>query len=117
MATTLLLDTASWDLTVDASGNIALASDPYALAQDAASACRLFLSELWYDTTQGIPYWQDILGKSPPVAFIKAQLIAAAMTVPGVVSAQVFIAAFTDRAVTGQVQITDQAGNVAAAGF
>ena len=34
----LLLDPRSWDLTVDVSNNIAVASDPYSLAQDAACA-------------------------------------------------------------------------------
>ena len=115
--TTLLLDPLSWGLLLDASGNIALASPPYSLAQDAASAIRLFAEELWYDTTKGIPYWSQILGKRPPITLLKAQFTAAAMTVPGVVSAQCFITSFTNRVVTGQVQVTDAAGNVSAAGF
>ena len=63
---TLLLDRTQWDLVQDANGNIALATEPYARAQDVASACRLFRGELWYDTAAGIPYFEDILGKSPP---------------------------------------------------
>ena len=43
---TLLLTTDAWDLTVDVSGNIAVADEPLALAQDAASAIRLFAGEL-----------------------------------------------------------------------
>ena len=39
---TLLLDLTNWDLLVDASGNIAVASDPYSVAQDVASAVRVF---------------------------------------------------------------------------
>jgi hypothetical protein len=35
---TLFLNPGPWDLTLDASGNIALAAEPYSLAQDAASA-------------------------------------------------------------------------------
>ena len=65
---TLLLDRATWDLCLDAAGNIATASEPYALAQDASSAIRLFVSEAWYDTTQGIPYFTNILGQAPPIA-------------------------------------------------
>ena len=91
MPSTLLLDTIAWDLCVDANGNIAVASEPYSLAQDAASAIRLFQGELWYDTTQGVPYWGQILGQWPPVAVMKAAFISAALTVPGVVSAQCFI--------------------------
>ncbi|RUW74487.1 hypothetical protein [Mesorhizobium sp. M2A.F.Ca.ET.067.02.1.1] len=114
---TLLLDTDTWDLVADASGNIATADEPYALAQDAASAIRLFAGELYYDTTQGIPYFDQILGKAPPVSLMKASFNRAALTVPGVVSAQTFIQSWTDRTVTGQVQVTDAAGNTTAAGF
>jgi len=114
---TLLLDTDRWDLVLDASGNIALASEPYALAQDAASACRLFLGELYYDTSKGIPYWSEILGHQPPLSLIKARLRAAALRVPGVVEAQVYISSVAGRQVRGQVQVTDTAGNLTAAGF
>jgi hypothetical protein len=114
---TLLLDTDTWDLVANASGNIAVADEPYALAQDAASAIRLFAGELYYDTTQGIPYFDQILGKAPPVSLMKAYFNRAALTVPGVVSAKTFIQSWTDRTVTGQVQVTDEAGNITAAGF
>lgn len=114
---TLLLDIDTWDLVVDASGNIAVASEPYSLAQDAASAIKLFEGELYYDTTQGIPYFTQILGYSPPVSLMKAYFVAAAMTVPDVVSAKCFIAGMADRVITGQVQVTDAAGNVSAASF
>lgn len=114
---TLLLDRTTWDLCVDASGNIAVASGPYALAQDAASAIKLFAGELYYDTSQGIPYFQTILGKQPSIAYLKAQLVAAALTVPGVVSAVCYLQAIKDRTVTGQVQITNASGAVTAAAF
>ena len=117
MADTLLLDRTTWDLCLDASGNIAVASGPYALAQDAASAIRLFATELWYDTAQGVPYFASILGQPPPIALMKAQFEAAALTVPGVVSAVAFISKIEGRTVTGQVQITDATGTVAAATF
>lgn len=117
MGSTLLLDTATWDLTVDAAGNIAVASEPYSLAQDAASAIRLFAGELFYDTTQGIPYFSQILGQAPPLSLVKAYFVNAAMTVPGVVSAKCFITSWSDRVLSGQVQITDSAGNISAAGF
>lgn len=114
---TILLDPVVWDFVLDASANIAMASDPYSLAQDAASAIRLFIGEAYYDTTQGIPYWTQILGKRPPLALMKAQFTRAALTVPGVVAVRVFISGITDRKVSGQVQITNSAGVVAAAGF
>jgi hypothetical protein len=117
MSNTLYLDPTSWDLTLDAAGNIAVASEPYSLAQDAASAIRTFLGEVYYDTTQGIPYFQQILGHYPPLEYMKAQFVAQALTVPGVVSAVVFLSAVTERAITGQVQITDASGTVTAANF
>lgn len=114
---TLLLSSDLWDLVTDAAGNIALASEPYSLAQDAASACRLFLGELYYSTTEGVPYWSEILGHQPPLALLKARLITAAMRVPGVIEAQVYISSVAGRIVRGQVQVTDTAGNITAAGF
>jgi len=115
--TTLLLDTVSWDLLADASGNLAVASVPYALAQDAASAIKLFQQELWYNTAPGVPYFEDILGSAPSLAALKAQFSAAAETVPGVVAAQTFITAFDDRGLHGQVQVTDKNGVITPASF
>lgn len=109
--------TAGWDLTVDINGNIAMASDPYSIAQDAASAIKTFLGECYYDTTQGIDYFGQILGQAPNMPYLKAQWIAAAETVPEVTSAQVFITGINSRAVNGQVQITSSAGNFAAINF
>lgn len=114
---TLLLDRSTWDLVLDVSGNIAVASNPYALAQDAASAIKLFQGELWYDTTLGVPYWTQVLGKAPNYALIKAKFEAAALTVPQVVAARCYISGFNDRGLTGQVQVTDQAGLLTAAAF
>ena len=107
---TLLLDRTDWDLCIDSAGNIALAAPPYALAQDVASAVRLFLGELWYDTTQGIPYWTQVLGQFPPSSLLKSLIAKATLTVPGVVAAQVIIDSFTMRSVTGRILFTDASG-------
>lgn len=107
---TLLLDTSAWDLVLDSNGNIALADPPYATAQDVASAIKLFLAELWYDTTQGIPYWQSTLGQAPSLSQLAQFMNQAALTVPGVVTANTIITGFVDRQVTGQVQFTDSDG-------
>lgn len=100
---TLLLDVTGWDLLTDAAGNIALAAEPYAFAQDVASALRLFLGELWYDVLKGVPYFTQILGMTPPVTVFQELMVQAALTVPGVVSAECTIEAFEQRTVTGQV--------------
>lgn len=114
---TLLLTIDTWDLCVDALGNIAMASQTYALAQDAASACRTFLGEVYYDTSVGVPYWQSILGKPASLPLVRAALQQAAMSVQGVTAARVYLASIEDRVLTGQVQITDATGAVAVATF
>lgn len=110
---TILLDTVTWDYVVDAAGNWAVAAEPYALAQDVSSAIRLFAGELWYDDSQGIQYFQTILGKSPPLEVFQEYMIQAALTVPGVVSATCVVTSFdlATRDLQGQVQFTDVNGN------
>ncbi|NTJ46919.1 hypothetical protein G6K93_07825 [Agrobacterium rhizogenes] len=117
MANTLLLDTVLWDLAVDTAGNIAMAGEPYALAQDAASAIRTFEGEVFYDTTIGIPYFSQILGYAPPISLMKAHFNEAALSVPGVETSACFITSWDNRVVRGQVQITDSSGTTSAAGF
>lgn len=106
---TLLLDVGLWDLTLDAYGNIALAAPPYALAQDVASAGRTVLGEVYYDKTLGVDYFGLIFGLTPPAPVFQEQFVAAALTVPGVVSATCIIEAFdaASRLATGQILFTD----------
>lgn len=113
MPSTLLLDVGLWDLTLDAAGNIAMAQAPYALAQDVASACRTVLGEVYYDTAQGVDYFGQIFGKTPPASVFQEMFVAAALTVPGVVSATCVIAAYSaeTRVATGQLQFVDSDGN------
>ena len=110
MYNSMALGIGPWDLCMDSSRNIAMVSPPYSLAQDVASAVRLFLGELWYDQTQGIPYWTKILGKLPPTALLIQYIVQQALTVSGVVSAQCLINSFNDRAVSGQIIFTDESG-------
>lgn len=107
---TLLLDTQIWDLCLDASANIAMASEPYAIAQDVASALRLFAGELWYDNTRGIPYFETVLGQYPPSGYLKSQFEAAALTVPGVVQARCINLQLSNRQLTGTVEVIDLTG-------
>lgn len=106
--------TSGWDLTTDTAGNIAVADGKAAIAQDVASAVRVFRGELWYDTTQGVPYWQEILGYLPSAQFMKTQFIAEGKRVPNVVSIACFLTGpGINRLVGGQMQITDDLGSVA----
>lgn len=110
MYNTLALDQSAWDLVADSSRNIAMVSPPYALAQDVASAVKLFLGELYYDQTQGIPYWTKIFGKLPPSALIVQYIVQQALTISGVVSAQCTINSFNDRTINGQITFVDESG-------
>jgi hypothetical protein len=117
MPSTLLLSPQTWDLLIDSSQNIAVAQEPYALAQDAASAIQLFEGEDYYDVTRGIPFFDEILGHWPPVRLMKAHFNRAAMTVPNVVAAVTYIESIVDRRPKGQVQVTGADGTRAVASF
>jgi hypothetical protein len=122
MPDTLLLDTINWDLLVDLNGNIAMAQEPYSLAQDVASQCRLFEGELWFDTTQGVPYFPpggttpalppgvttNILGEYVPQGLLQQIYQENALLVPNVATALILATPIspTDRSVTGQIVIT-----------
>lgn len=114
---TLLLDRTTWDLVRDAANNIAVASDPYSKAQDASSAIRLFQGDDYYDVARGIPYFEQILGHSPPLNYMRQKFVDRAKTVPGVVAAAAFISSIVGRKVSGQVQVTDEEGRTLPASF
>jgi hypothetical protein len=108
---TLLLDRTTWDLLLDANGNIAIASGTYAIAQDIASAVRAFVGEVYYDTSLGLPYMQQILGRGQSLALFEADAAAQALTVPGVASARcVASVSPITRQVTGAILFTTTSG-------
>ncbi len=117
MSDTLLLDTVSWDLVLDVNNNIAVASNPYSLAQDAASAIKTFLGEAYYDTTLGIPFFTQVFGKSPSIPLLQALFNKAAETVPDVASANTAIVSINNRVLTGQVQVVSVTGQPSTALF
>lgn len=110
MAATLLLDRDGWDVALNASGNIAVASEPYSQVQDAASAVRVFEGEAYYNTTLGVPYWTDVLGRSQPSQIMRARAQQAALTVPGVIDATAVLVTLPNRTLGGQIQIRTTAG-------
>lgn len=113
---TLLLDVDAWDLVLDSLGNIAVASPPYATAQDVSSAIQTFESEVYYDDTLGVLY-QGILGEQPPLNVVTGDMETAALGVPGVVTATCTISSFQNRDVDGGVQFTDSDGNTGTVGL
>lgn len=105
---TIFLHPTTWDLALDTEGNIALAKDPYAKAQDVASAVKLFKGELYYDTNKGIPYFDETLGKKQSFALYQYRLERAALTIPGVVSAKAMISHSEHRNLIGNITFTDK---------
>lgn len=105
---TLFLMPNSWDLALDASGNIAIASSTYQQAQDIACACRTIKQDMYFNQQDGIPYLTDILGKGKyPLALYRKYLQDAALTVPDVVSAEVELLLTNERIVSGQIKFTN----------
>jgi hypothetical protein len=104
---TLFLMPESWDIALDVHGNIALARNAYAMAQDVASAIRLFDGELWYDTSKGVPHFDQALGRIPSLALYKNSLVSAAKTVPGVIQARPQLEIGNKRVLGGSIIFTD----------
>lgn len=105
---TLFLLPGTWDLELDSSGNIAVASDVYQQAQDIASACRTFLRDVYYDQATGIPYFENVLGQHGfPLSLFKMNLEAAAKSIPGVVSANAQLR-LSGRVASGSILFTNE---------
>ena len=104
---TAYLDPETWDLVLDINGDIALADEPYSTLQDCCSRLRTRQGECYYDTTLGVPYFQDILNRNVNLELIRSEYIRVALQDPRIVSAKVFFRELKDRRLLGQVQITD----------
>ncbi len=115
----LLLDVVLWDLVLDASNNIAVASNPYSQAQDAASAIRTFTGDEYYNQSAGISYFKTILGQRPSLPLTKKTFADAALAVPGIVQSNCFLTGFNpnSRLLQGQVQIVNAQNQQAVASF
>lgn len=108
MATTLFLMPTTWDLCLDTSGNIAIATSEYQQAQDIASSCRVFLKDDYYNQQDGIPYLEEIMGKSSyPISLYQRNLFDRSMLVNGVVSVDVQLKTFQDRILEGAIIFTN----------
>ncbi|ENT4449079.1 hypothetical protein ACFFVU_002990 [Salmonella enterica] len=113
---TMQLDVSTWDLTLDGNGDIAIAEVAYSVAQDVASACLVFSGECYYDTTLGIPWKTDVLGKRPTPSYISQKLQTEALKLP--IVDQALANVFFDknsRRMRGTIRVTDIDGNTAQA--
>ena len=100
-----------WDLTLTPAGDIATIGDPARQGQDVATRCRTFRRECVYAQSQGIPYFADVLGQTPPDALVRDYLHSEAMQVDGVAAASVEFAGMEARKLIGDIRITDSEGN------
>jgi hypothetical protein len=103
---TILLSHDDHDLLVDANGNIAMASNPYAYAQDVATAELMFKGEHIYYNTIGIPYLTEILGENTPISIIKGYYETEALSVTGIKKAEAVLSLGKDRGLSGEIRVT-----------
>lgn len=109
--TTLLLDTDSWDITLDDKGNLATVENPYSCAQDVATACSVFLGENIYDSTIGVPYTDKILGFNPGTGAVQSWMEEQALRLDYISQASAtIINDSATRACTGVIVVVDTNG-------
>lgn len=115
---TLTLDLDTWDIGVDAAGQIAVSSGPYAIAQDVANACRLFTNDAWFDPKKGVPHFSIELGRIPNPSMLREKLRQAALSVEGVADVKIEnLTLNDDRVLTGDIRLTLVTGETANVAF
>ncbi len=95
---------------MDAFSSIAVASAPFSVAQDVASAQKTVLGEVYYDSTKGVDYFGSILGQPPDLSSIAEMMEEAALTISGVVSATTTLAEDSSRGAIGETVFTTVSG-------
>jgi hypothetical protein len=78
----LLTDDLELDLT---NGSLSTATDSTQIAQHVLARLRTFLGEWTFDTSAGVPYYEEILVKAPDLSVVDGYLKAAILGTPGVV--------------------------------
>lgn len=108
MAISLFLLPNTWDLVLDNNGNIATCSDIYEQAQAICTACRTMIKDMYYQQSEGIPYLEEIMGQHTySLALYRQQLQDCALSVDGVVSADVNLTLGTDNVLSGTITFTN----------
>lgn len=102
---TIKLNSDNWDLELDASGNMYAVDGNERLAQDVATACRVWRGEALADIEFGVPY-RDIMGNRPALSLISAYLGETALTVTDVTEIEIDLQnADNERLMTGSILI------------
>lgn len=74
----------AWDLTLDASGRIAIADGALSTAQAVANEARLFVDDAYFIQDRGIPHFAIDLGQKNNGAILRSYLNRAAISVDDV---------------------------------
>lgn len=96
----LKLDTATWDLELDSSGNIATLEDtPSSELQDLIcqrirTRLQTFEGECFLDRDLGVPYFSEVMKKNPDVRRVRSLLLSEVSSVEGVSSVKEFSVQF-----------------------
>lgn len=119
---TLALAVSTWDLDLDARGDLRTFGDAtpdvqtgpgMRLAQDVASRLRAWRGEAWFDVTQGIDY-PRYLGEAPAMAQLRADYQSEALLVPLCASALADLTLDrSTRGVGGTLYLSDLTGYTA----
>lgn len=98
----LAIDASTNDLYLDSIGNLALVYDAEAVGQHAKQRLGTFQGEWVYDTTAGVPWLSQILGKGYDPALAEAVVKAEILDTDGVTEITSFSVSFdkTSRGVT-----------------
>lgn len=114
MPSSLQLDADSWDIGLDDTGALAVASEEHTILQDACAAAQTWLGEVHYDQSLGVSYEDAVLSGQTPSAFYAADVENAVQAVPGVAAATChLLAPQKDRQHTGILVITTTTGHTA----
>lgn len=86
----------SWDIQLDENGLLLVADADYSIAQNVATAVRLFTNDAYFDTRSGIPHFQITYIRNPNLSVIRSRIKATAEAVVGVASATVILNPLTE---------------------
>lgn len=81
-------------------------------AQTVANSCRMFRNDAYFFPGEGVPYFENVLGRKPPQSLVHAYLREAAFLVPLVRDIRILNYKQTNRIVTGEIRITTENGSI-----
>lgn len=108
---TLPLDKKTWDVILAPNGNWeAIDDEALFTSQTAANECLQFTDDAYFFPADGVPYFQDILGRNPPRSLAVEHLKKRILGVPLVVKTEIIDYYFADRTIHGSAIIWTENG-------